>query len=62
MKDRIQALLMARELESYQAIGTAKIANIICSLVTELELAEQELDSLRERVRQLELDLMEQQQ
>ena len=58
MKNRIQALMMARELESYQAVGTAKIANVICSLVTELELAEQELESLRERVNQLEIDLM----
>jgi hypothetical protein len=62
MKNRIQALMMARELESYQAVGTAKIANIICSLVTELELAEQELESLRETVRQMEFDLLEQKQ
>jgi|DEB19_MinimDraft_3_1074340.scaffolds.fasta_scaffold108653_3 hypothetical protein len=62
MKNRIQALMMARELESYQAVGTAKIANVICSLVTELELAEQELESLRETVRQMEFDLLEQKQ
>lgn len=59
MRNRLEALMMARELESYQAVGTAKIANIICGLVTELELAEQELDSLRERIKQLEFDLME---
>jgi hypothetical protein len=62
MRNRIEALMMARELESYQAVGTAKIANIICGLVTELELAEQELDSLRETVRQMEFDLLEQKQ
>jgi hypothetical protein len=62
MKNRIAALMMARELESYQAVGTAKIANVICSLVTELELAEQELESLRETVRQMEFDLLEQKQ
>lgn len=62
MRNRLEALMMARELESYQAVGTAKIANLICGLVKDLEMAEQEIDSLQERVKQLELDLMEQQQ
>lgn len=59
MKNRIQALMMARELESYQAVGTSKIANLICGLVKDLEIAEQEVESLNERVKQLELDIME---
>jgi hypothetical protein len=59
MRNRIEALMMARELESYQAVGTSKIANLICGLVKDLEMAEQELDSLNERVKQLEFDLME---
>jgi hypothetical protein len=58
MKNRIQALMMARELESYQAVGTSKISSLICGLVKDLEVAEQELDSLRERVKQLEIELM----
>lgn len=62
MKNRIQALLMARELEAYQAEGPSKIAAMLCGLVKDMEIAEQELDSLRDRVKQLEFDLMEQQQ
>jgi hypothetical protein len=53
MKDRIQALMMARELESYQAVGTSKIAALLCDLVRQLELAEQEIDSLREQVKEM---------
>ena len=58
MRNRIEALMMARELESYQAVGTSKIANLICGLVKDLEIAEQEVDSLNERVKQLEIELM----
>jgi hypothetical protein len=58
MRNRIEALMIARELESYQAVGTSKISSLICGLVKDLEVAEQELDSLRERVKQLEIDLM----
>ena len=58
MRNRIEALMIARELESYQAVGTSKISSLICGLVKDLEVAEQELDSLRERVNQLEIDLM----
>jgi hypothetical protein len=50
--------MMARELESYQAVGTSKIANLICGLVKDLEIAEQEVESLNERVKQLEIELM----
>lgn len=63
MRNRLEALMMARELESYQAVGTSKIANLICGLVKDLEIAEQEVESLKERVKQLEFDLiMEQNQ
>jgi hypothetical protein len=58
MRNRLEALMMARELESYQAVGTSKIANLICGLVKDLEVAEQEVDSLNERVKQLEIELM----
>lgn len=58
MRNRLEALMMARELESYQAIGTSKIATLICSLVKDLEIAEQEVESLSERVKQLEIELM----
>lgn len=58
MRNRLEALMMARELESYQAVGTSKIANLICGLVKDLEMAEQEIDSLQERVKQLEIELM----
>jgi hypothetical protein len=58
MKNRLEALMMARELESYQAVGTSKIANLICGLVKDLEIAEQEVESLNERVKQLEIELM----
>jgi hypothetical protein len=58
MKNRIQALLMARELEAYQAEGPSKIAAMLCDLVKQLEIYGQEVDSLRERVKTLELDLM----
>jgi len=59
MKNRIQALLMARELEAYQAEGPSKIAAMLCDLVKQLENFENEVESLRERVKQLELDIME---
>ena len=62
MKNRIQALLMARELEAYHAEGPSKIATMLCDLVKQLEIYEQEVDSLNERVKQLELDVMEQSQ
>jgi hypothetical protein len=62
MKNRIQALLMARELEAYQAEGPSKIAAMLCDLVKQLEIYEQEVDSLRDRVKSLEMDLMEQSQ
>lgn len=58
MRNRLEALMMARELESYQAVGTSKIAKLICGLVKDLEIAEQEVDSLNERVKQLEIELM----
>jgi hypothetical protein len=58
MRNRLEALMMARELESYQAVGTSKIANLICGLVKDLEIAEQEVESLNERVKQLEIELM----
>jgi hypothetical protein len=58
MRNRLEALMMARELESYQAVGTSKIATLICGLVKDLEIAEQEVDSLNERVKQLEIELM----
>ena len=40
------------------AEGPSKIATMLCDLVKQLEIYEQELDSLRERVKQLEIDLM----
>jgi polyhydroxyalkanoate synthesis regulator phasin len=55
-------MLMARELEAYQVEGPSKIATMLCDLVKQLEIYEQEVDSLRERVKALELDIMEQQQ
>jgi len=58
MRNRLEALMMARELESYQAVGTSKIATLICGLVKDLEIAEQEVESLSERVKQLEIELM----
>jgi len=62
MKNRIQALLMARELEAYHAEGPSKIATLLCDLVKQLEIYEQEVDSLRDRVKTLEMDIMEQHQ
>jgi hypothetical protein len=54
MKNRIQALLMARELEAYQAVGTSKIAALLCDLVKQLEEYEQEIESLREQIKLME--------
>ena len=62
MKNRVQALLMARELEAYHAEGPSKIAAMLCDLVKQLEIYEQEVDSLRDRVKSLEMDIMEQSQ
>lgn len=62
MKNRVQALLMARELEAYHAEGPSKIASMLCDLVKQLEIYEQEVDDLRERVKSLEMDIMEQSQ
>lgn len=57
MKNRIQALMMARELEAYQAVGTSKIAALLCDLVKQLEEYEQEIESLNEQIENMELDL-----
>jgi cell division protein FtsB len=54
MKNRIQALMMARELEAYQAVGTSKIAALLCDLVKQLEEYEQEIESLREQIKLME--------
>ena len=53
MKNRIQALLMARELEAYHAEGPSKIATLLCDLVKQLEEYEQEIESLQEQVREM---------
>ena len=54
MKNRIQALMMARELEAYLAVGTSKIAALLCDLVKQLEEYEQEIESLREQIKLME--------
>ena len=54
MKNRIQALMMARELEAYQAVGTSKIAALLCDLVKQLEEYEQQIDSLNEQIKRME--------
>lgn len=54
MKNRIQALLMARELEAYHAEGPSKIAALLCDLVKQLEEYEQEIESLREQIKLME--------
>jgi hypothetical protein len=54
MKNRIQALMMARELEAYQAVGTSKIAALLCDLVKQLEEYEQEIESMREQIKLME--------
>lgn len=56
MKNRIQALLMARELEAYQAAGPSKIATLLCDLVKQLEEYEQEIESLHEQISNMELE------
>ena len=56
MKNRIQALLMARELEAYQAEGPSKIAALLCDLVKHLEEYEQEIESLYEQISNMELE------
>jgi len=56
MKNRIQALMMARELEAYQAVGTSKIAGLLCDLVKQLEEYEQEIESLHEQLSNMELE------
>ena len=56
MKNRIQALLMARELEAYQAEGPSKIAAMLCDLVKQLEEYEQEIESLQEQISNMELE------
>jgi hypothetical protein len=56
MKNRIQALLMARELEAYHAEGPSKIASLLCDLVKQLEEYEQEIESLNEQIENMELD------
>jgi cell division protein FtsB len=54
MNNRIQALMIARELEAYQAVGTSKIAALLCDLVKQLEEYEQEIESLREQIKLME--------
>jgi hypothetical protein len=54
VKNRIQALLMARELEAYHAEGPSKIASLLCDLVKQLEEYEQQIDSLNEQIKRME--------
>jgi hypothetical protein len=56
MKNRIQALLMARELEAYHAEGPSKIATLLCDLVKQLEEYEQELEDMREQIKTMDLE------
>lgn len=56
LKNRIQALLMARELEAYHAEGPSKIATLLCDLVKQLEEYEQEIESLYEQLSNMELE------
>lgn len=56
MKNRIQTLLMARELEAYHAEGPSKIAALLCDLVKQLEEYEQEIESLHEQLSNMELE------
>jgi hypothetical protein len=54
MNKRIEALLMARELDAYHAEGPSKIATLLCDLVKQLEEYEQEIESLREQIKRME--------
>lgn len=56
MKNRIQALLMARELEAYHAEGPSKIAALLCDLVKQLEEYEQEIEDMREQIKTMDLE------
>lgn len=56
MKNRIQALLMARELEAYHAEGPSKIASLLCDLVKQLEEYEQEIEDMREQIKTMDLE------
>jgi hypothetical protein len=56
MKNRIQALLMARELEAYHAEGPSKIATLLCDLVKQLEEYEQEIEDMREQIKTMDLE------
>jgi hypothetical protein len=56
VKNRIQALLMARELEAYHAEGPSKIAALLCDLVKQLEEYEQEIEDMREQIKTMDLE------
>jgi hypothetical protein len=56
VKNRIQALLMARELEAYHAEGPSKIASLLCDLVKQLEEYEQEIEDMREQIKTMDLE------
>jgi hypothetical protein len=56
MRNRLEALMMARELEAYHAEGPSKIATLLCDLVKQLEEYEQEIEDMREQIKTMDLE------
>ena len=58
MTTRLQIMSLINGLEQYEAEGTNLIASVMRSMLKDLDAYEQEVESLRERVKQLELEVL----
>ena len=58
MTKRQQIMSLINGLEEYKAEGPDLIASVMRSMLKDLDAYEQEVESLRERVKQLELEVL----
>lgn len=58
MTTRLQIMSLINGLEQYEAEGPALVAGVMRSMLKDLDAYEQEVESLRERVKQLELEVL----
>ena len=58
MTTRLQIMSLINALEEYKAEGPDLIASVMRSMLKDLDAYEQEVESLKERVKQLELEVL----
>lgn len=58
MTTRLQIMSLINGLEEYEAEGPMLVASVMRSMLKDLDAYEQEVESLKERVKQLELEVL----